>query len=850
MRLGTQSLVAAAMLALLAGNLGRLPFIEIGGRVGALTLLDFVLVPLWLLLAIKIPAGARRWRLDGVSLGALAFVAVATLSTLAAGPKWGLGAGQWAGSAAFLVRWVLYAGFFVLVVSDPDAPQVSRDSWRRVERVVLAMALFGFVQVVLLPGFGTMVYELTGVPADPQGRRLVSTLLDPQQVGGLLAIVLLVHVAIYAEGLPRPTWPMAVLAAALALTVSRSAVLGTLAGVGVIVLVRGLTPALRRLGFVGAVLALPLLPPLLAFAIQFNKLQVDGSALQRLIPWLRSVQMLRDNPVLGVGFNAAGAAQRAYGWVPIGGSDVSMDGGLLFVAVMTGTLGLAAFVAMLLALVAAARRTWRSPTQDAESRGFAVGAVAATVAIVVQSVFTNTLLIPWLTVPLWLAWARVVAQAPARAGLRAGTRMRARSASPVLSGAAAPARRFVPLVPVLPLVALLSGCDPCAGLAECTREPARVATGTIISRATDEPVAGVTVEATGRSTTTNSAGRWRLELPLDDSVVAVRVSVGADSYEVPNVRLREVRRSGDGTELGVWFDRPRIGYVMGVRDNGVLLRNAQIRFTADTAFGAILLNVNSGAGGYFRFSGDAPVAGRIRGTLRVVHPTSGTWRLPGFEIVGDHALQVEQIRQELELRRRYEWGGNVVSRGTFEHSPGSTLQFTRTGGLTLLQNPVTVTAGAQGFFIIGLTPRGRGEIIGDLRVTPPGGGASFTYRNYRFTTYDSTNVRYIGLFAHGERWDWVVEVRRASDSSAVAWTPFEFQRTGGLAIEPSNIVSGQSNGSGRLLIRASVRDTGTVTGVLRMLPPGQPAITVGTFSLRTFAADTQNFAGLRFVTPP
>jgi hypothetical protein len=572
------------------------------------------------------------------------------------------------------------------------------------------------------------------------------------------------------------------------------------------------------------VLALPLLPPLLAFAMQFNKLQVDGSALQRVIPWLRSVQMVRDNPVLGVGFNAAGAAQRAYGWVPIGGSDVSMDGGLLFVAVMTGLLGLAAFVAMLLALVAAARRTWRSPMQDAESRGFAVGAVAATVAIIVQSVFTNTLLIPWLTVPLWLAWARVVAQAPAR--------------------------RLTPLLPVLPLVALLSGCDPCAGVAECTREPARVATGTIISRATENPVAGVTVEAAGVSTTTNSAGRWRLELPVDDSVVPVRVSVGADSYEVPNVRLREVRRSGDGTELGVWFDRPRIGYVMGVRDNGVLLRYAQIRFTADAAFGGFELTAVSSQSGFFRLSGDAPAAGRITGTLRVVHPTSGTWTFPGFEIAGDHALQVETIRQEFEMRRRYEWGGNVVSRGTFEASPGSTLQFTRTGGLTLFQNPVTVTAGAQGFFIIGLTPRGRGEIIGDLRVTPPGGGAPFTYRNYRFTTYDSTNVRYIGLFAHGERWDWVVEVRRASDSTAVAWTPFEFQRTGGLAIEPSNIVSGQSNGSGRLLIRASVRDTGTVTGVLRMLPPGQPAITVGTFSLRTFAADTQNFAGLRFITPP
>jgi O-antigen ligase len=842
MRLGTRSIVAAASLALLAGNLGRLPFIEIGGRSGAIGLLDLVLLPLWLLLALKIPGGARRWRLDGVSLAALAFIGIATVGTLAAGPKWGLGVGQWAGSAAFLVRWVLYAGFFLLVVSDPDAPQVSRESWRRIEQVVMAIALFGFVQVLLLPGFGTMVSEITGVPADPQGRRLVSTLLDPQFAGGLFAVVLLVQVAIYAEGLPRPTWPMAVLAAALALTVSRSAVLGTAAGLGVILLVRGFTPALRRLGLIGALLALPLLPPLLVFAMQFNKLQVDGSALQRLIPWLRGAQMLLDNPLFGVGFNAAAAAQRAYGWVPIGGSDVSMDGGLLFIAVMTGLLGLTAFLAMLGALAVIARRSWRSPMQDAESRGFAVGAVAATVAVVVQSFFTSTLLLPWVMVPLWLAWARVVAQAPARGRVAARGR-------PAPSGPGLGLRPLQPLL-VLPLLMVLGGCDPCAGVAECSRAPARVATGTIISRVSDAPVEGVVVEASGRQATTNAAGRWRLELPASDSVVTVNVRAGADSYDVRNVRLREVRTTGDGTELGVWFDRPRIGYVMAVRDNGSLLRNAQVRFTADAAFGGFVLNVNSGASGYFRFSGEAPVAGPITGTLRVVHPTSGTWVFPGATIESDYALIVEPIRKEFEMRRRFEYGGNVVHRGTFEHSPGSTLRFTRTGGLTLLQDPVTVTAGAQGFFIIGIQPRGRGEIIGNLRVTPPGGGAPYTYTGYRFTTYDSTNVRYIGLFAHGERWDWVFELRRSGSNTPIANTPFEFQRTGGLAIEPSDLIGGRSNGSGRLLVRASVRDTGTVTGILRMLPAGSPPITVGTFSLRTFAADTQNFAGVYQIPLP
>lgn len=59
-----------------------------------------------------------------------------------------------------------------------------------------------------------------------------------------------------------------------------------------------------------------------------------------------------------------------------------------------------------------------------------------------------------------------------------------------------------------------------------------------------------------------------------------------------------------------------------------------------------------------------------------------------------------------------------------------------------------------------------------------------------------------------------------------------------------------TNGSGRMLVRATVRDTGTVTGILTIRPAGQPVITVGTVSLRTFAADTQNFAGIRYIPLP
>ncbi|WKW12451.1 O-antigen ligase family protein [Pseudogemmatithrix spongiicola] len=823
MRLGTRSILAAAAPALALGNFGRIPFIELGGRPGAISLLDFALLPLWLLLALTLPGGRRRWRFDAVSKGLLLFLAVAAFTTLLAAPRWDLGMGAWVGSAAFLVRWAMYAGYFLLIVTDPDAEREGEIAWQRFNVVLVVIACFGLFQVVFIPDIGPKMSALTNIPADPQGRRLVSTLFDPQIAGGLLAFGLLFVIARAAEGLPVHRGQLLLLSVALVLTLSRSAILGFLAGIGVIVLARGVPSGLRRLAFGGAALLLPLLPLLLPFAAEFNKLRVDASAVQRLIPWLRSLQLLVDHPVLGVGFNFVSHAQRAYGWRQVGGSDVSMDGGLLFIAVMTGVVGLAAFVGMLIAFWRVARRTWRAASVPPPQRAFAVGAVAATVAIVIQSFFTNTLLGTWLMLPMWLAWGRVVATAQ-------------RLRTTAVAGVAL-------------LVIFLTGCDPCAGVANCGGPERRVLTGTIISRSTDEPVAGLKVEAEGRIAVTNTVGRWVLELPAGSPTVDVRVG-GDSGYVASNVAVSPVQLTGDATELGVWFDRPYFGYIMGFTFRDVMVADPDVRFELDPDLGGGEIVSTAAGGGYRFFAGAAPAAGPVRGTFTVSHPSIGTRRFEGATLVADYALRVANIREWFKVDGTYRYGGNVIDRGSYAASPGTTITFQRTGGLELTQNTVVTTSREGGFFTFDIEPLGRGRVVGDLTFAPPNGRAPYVYRDYVLTTYDSSNVRNLGLFAHGEAWVWVFEVRRAADSSAVTWTPFEFVRTGGLALQFGDVLTGTSNGSGRLLVWSPVPDTGSVTGTLTMRPEGRAPVTVGSFTLRTVAADTQNFAGVQFIPLP
>lgn len=823
MRLGTRTLGTLAAAGLLLGNLGRIPGLSLGGRAGALTFLDAMLVPLWLTLIVTLARGGRRWRLDGFALWGIVFVCVAGVSTLLAGPKWDLSLAAHLGVAAFLVRWVLYAGWYLLVVTDPDPDAAGRQLWAAVDRALVAFLIFGLFQSALLPNFGRLTTLYTGLEWDIQGRRLVSTVLDPNFSGGLVLIGLVMRLSQEAFGIRTNRLVLGLFALGLVLTLSRASWLALAVVLPVAVAVRGLRGQLPRLLAVGGVAVLAALPAIAAFGRNYNKFEVDVSGLMRFIPWLRSLVMLRDNPVFGVGFNAAGPAQQAYGWELMGGATVSMDGGLLFVAVMTGLAGLVAYSGMLWVFITAARRTWRDPAQPDERRAFALGSVLATLGILVQSLFGNGLLIPWLALPLWVLQARVVATAPRaiRVPTRAAGRRRGALIAPASAGAA---------------VLLLAGCDPCAGLSGCSVPARRVVAGSIIHAETQDARAGVTVRVGRDSTRTNAAGRWELELAgASDTAVTIHVAApDAAPYEVPNVAVRATGVVGDGTQVGLWYDRPIVTYVAGVRRGTTLLSGVAVRFTADSAFGGYVYSATS-RDGYVRLSGPATTAGEIRGTLRLQGGGLGTLTFPGVSIGGEHRVQPDYIRGNFDAEREYRYGGNIQNRGNGVKTPGAIVRWSRTSGPEVTPATVVVTAGAEGFFIFGVRILGGGPAIGDLTISPPN-GASYTYTDFALETNQAAGAQYIGLLGHGEAWWHRVPLRRASDSSAVAWTNWRFTRTGGVQITPS-VLTGLTNGGGILEIIASVSDIGDVIGTLELLPSAGPAVNVGTLTLRTNASD-------------
>ena len=137
----------------------------------------------------------------------------------------------------------------------------------------------------------------------------------------------------------------------------------------------------------------------------FNKLSIDPSAMARLTSWLHGWIVFRDHWLIGIGFNTWGYVAERYGWIRSFSATYGIDGGLFFVLVLTGVVGFALYAGMLWSVFRTALEIWRDRNRPAQARGLALGAAVTVPMIVVHSLFSNSLLLPFLMEPLWILWA-------------------------------------------------------------------------------------------------------------------------------------------------------------------------------------------------------------------------------------------------------------------------------------------------------------------------------------------------------------------------------------------------------------------------------------------------------------
>ncbi len=355
---------------LLVGQLGGIPLKE-GVVVYFHDIVTCVLVGLVVFRYRK--QGMQRSPVLGIPI--LVFAAIGVLSLVVNIPRYT--PAQLGEASLYLIRWVLYAGIYVASLHKQINSQFLK---RGLFFTGTGVAALGLIQYALYPGLQNLWY----LGWDPHYYRLFSTFLDPNFVGIVIALTMFIGLAERKLFVGRVFWVSQMInGLALYLTYSRSTYLAFAAGVVAWIIVKKEWRLLWGLVLFAFVIALP--KP----GGDTLKLTRVNSTLSRLENWQASIARFSEAPLLGHGFNTlrfrpiftqppilAGVVSRAAAGV---------DSSVLFLLITTGVLGTAVYGWLLIRM---GRLSW----------GFSI----LIIVLLVHSLFTNSLVYPWVLVILWM----------------------------------------------------------------------------------------------------------------------------------------------------------------------------------------------------------------------------------------------------------------------------------------------------------------------------------------------------------------------------------------------------------------------------------------------------------------
>ena len=256
----------------------------------------------------------------------------------------------------------------------------------RVRSRIVPMLLMG---AALTVAAGFLIYAAS-ITRDPE-YRMKSLLSNQMTSGGVLASVLLWALAAAAGRRDRGRWAYAAaivpLTAGLVLTQTRSHWLGAAAGAAMILL--SLAPKWWWTLPIGIAALARFAPARLASRL-FSIVDVHDPGNQgRLSMWRSGLDIIREHPLVGVGCQDLLALYRRYRYPDATFESGHFHNNFIQIAVMTGAVGLAAFVFWLVAAARQMVRARRAATRR-EDVALVTGAIAVFAAMLVAGMFDFT----------------------------------------------------------------------------------------------------------------------------------------------------------------------------------------------------------------------------------------------------------------------------------------------------------------------------------------------------------------------------------------------------------------------------------------------------------------------------
>lgn len=404
---------------LIAGQLIRLPLPFGEGGILLSDLLTGLVLVSWITKKLILK---EKFFLPNLAWPILSFILIACVSLAINSVN--LTVDEFFASGFYLVRWILYAGIYFVV---SDSTYSSEFRHRFIKNFFLAgliIGFLGFIQLKLFPDFSPMVKY----GWDPHQGRLLSTWFDPNFIGGFLAILLLpiISIILFQQFFGKELKPKdllkttllfigaVILFIALILTYSRSSYLAFFAGFIIIVLLpflfkKGKGKLLKML-----IIGFTVFVALAIVAIFFPRAQeriqgarnLDVTAKARINSWKQGWNAIQDNYIIGVGYNALRYSRSIA--VSQLHSASGVDSSLLTIWLTTGILGLFAYSWIFLRIIK--KSFWdffsfiRASDQDnlLFNNGLNLGILGATAALLIHSMFVNSLLYPHIMLTLWM----------------------------------------------------------------------------------------------------------------------------------------------------------------------------------------------------------------------------------------------------------------------------------------------------------------------------------------------------------------------------------------------------------------------------------------------------------------
>ena len=314
------------------------------------------------------------------------FIFIATVSLIV--NFFNFGWGDMLESSLYLARWAAYAWFYILLMQQSISP------------LYLLYGLFGFgsgisvvglVQYVLYPELRNLSY----LGWDPHFYRLFSTFLDPNFAGIIIVFTIFLGLYLWKKMDHRQIFvAQLVNMFALYLTYSRSSYLAFIAGTVALIMFHKKWKALALVCVF--VFAIVFIPKPGGNTLILTRMD---STLARLGNWQDSLGIIGASPIIGHGFNTLrfvhGKGTDLMPGAPVSRSAAGVDSSILFLLATTGVIGTAVYGWLLWTMT----RLRAAYKDTKELHGILLGVLSA---ILVHSLFTNSLFYPWVMIWLWV----------------------------------------------------------------------------------------------------------------------------------------------------------------------------------------------------------------------------------------------------------------------------------------------------------------------------------------------------------------------------------------------------------------------------------------------------------------